>query len=218
MKYPVRAGYPIRAAIGILLLGIAAAVHGQEADRRDARFLEQAAQAGAFEIEASQLALRNAEHDEVKGYARKMIEAHTEMARELKALAKAGNVALPADPSPTQMRILKALQAETGAPFDREYAGDVAIAAHQDAVQLFVDAAEHAVDPEVKAYAQQQLPTLKAHLDAGLALAKTLAASGKASPDESPSSSGAGAPGTVSPASRNAPPTLLPGDKGAPTQ
>jgi putative membrane protein len=212
--------YWIRIGVSMLFLAGAASAHADELDRSDAHFIEQAAQAGAFEIEASQWAARNAEHDEVKRYASTMIADHTGVADQLKALAAAKGVSLPADLSVIQTRAIKALQAETGARFDQDYADDVAIAAHKDAITLFVEAAERARDPEVKAFAQQTLPALKAHLDAGMALRKSLAASGKASPAESPSAPGEGAtgaaPGTVSPASRQAPPTLLPGDKGAP--
>jgi putative membrane protein len=202
----------------ILFLAGTAAAHGDELDRRDARFMEQAAQAGEFEMQASRLAARNAEHDEVKHYARTMLEDHAAVAKQLKELAAAKGVALPADPSMSQARTIKTLQAETGTRFDQDYAADVAVAAHKDAVAVFVEAAGQARDPEVKAFAQQTLPSLKAHLDAGMALQKSLAASGKASPEENtPAAGGAGAsPGAVSPASRSAPPSLLPGDKGAP--
>ncbi|AOB32566.1 hypothetical protein AKI39_20265 [Bordetella sp. H567] len=200
--------------MSIFFLATVATAHGEGLDRGDAQFMVRAAQADAFEVQASEWALRNAENDEVKRYARTMIDGHAAMADQLKALAAAKGVALPADMSDSQARTLKSLQGETGTRFDRRYADDVAIAAHNDAVALFVDAAEHAKDPEVKAYAQQGLPSLKSHLDAGMALRKTLAASGKASPEESVPAGAA--PGTVSPASREAPPSLLPGDRGAP--
>ncbi|CAM3794341.1 DUF4142 domain-containing protein [Bordetella sputigena] len=191
-------------------------VHAQESDRGDAAFMASAAQAGAFEIAASQLALRKAEHDEVKGYARTMLREHADVAKQLQALAASRNVALPSGLSTRQQAVMDSLQARTGASFDRQYADDIAVAAHQEAVGLFVDAAEHGKDPEIKAFAQQTLPNLKAHLDAGMALRKSLAASGKASPEARAPGADSAMPGTVSPASREAPPTLLPGDKGAP--
>jgi putative membrane protein len=211
------------------------AAHGDEVSHGDRRFMEQAARAGAFEIEASELAARNAEHDEVKHYARMMIQDHQAVAAQLKSLAAEKKVDLPSDLSMSQSRAVKSLEAETGARFDEDYADKIAVAAHKDAVEVFVEAAQRAQDPEVKAFAQQTLPGLKAHLDAGMALRKSLAASGKASPEESqprdstgnpPKAkpgesqprSGTGVPGSVSPASRQAPPTLLPGDKGAPSQ
>ncbi|WP_176464093.1 DUF4142 domain-containing protein [Bordetella genomosp. 11] len=211
MKYWIRIG-----ASMLLVAGMAgmAGARAAELDRGDAAFLAQAAQAGAFEIEASQWAVRNGEHDEVKRYAARMIADHTHMASELKTLADAKGVSLPSALSDSQARTLKALQGDSGARFDMQYADEVAIVAHNEAVKLFVEAGEQAKDPEVKAFAQQALPGLKAHLDAGIALRKTLAASGKASPEESPPAGAA--PGTVSPASRHAPPSLLPGDKGAP--
>ncbi|WP_157793094.1 DUF4142 domain-containing protein [Bordetella genomosp. 8] len=204
--------------IGVSLLWVTGPclAQAQEVDRADAAFMERAAQAGSFEIAASQLAQRKAEHDEVKRYARTMLDEHADMAGQLKALAAARKVSLPGAISSSQTHVMEALDAKNGTDFDLAYADDVAIAAHQAAVALFVDAAEHGKDPEVKAFAQQMLPNLKAHLDAGLALRKSLAASGKASPEESAPAASSGAPGAVSPASREAPPTLLPGDKGAP--
>lgn len=202
--------------VSMLLVTGTCLAQAQEVDRADAAFMEQAAQAGSFEIAASQLAQRKAEHDDVKRYARTMLDEHGDMASQLKALAAARKFALPGAISSDQARVMDALQAKNGTDFDLAYADDVAIAAHQAAVALFVDAAERGKDPEVKAYAQQMLPTLKAHLDAGLALRKSLAASGKASPEENSPAARSGVPGAVSPASREAPPSLLPGDKGAP--
>jgi putative membrane protein len=204
----------VRAILSIAFI-LGGAAHGGEISHGDRRFMEEAAQAGTFEIEASELAARNAENDEVQRYARMMIKDHTGVGRQLESLAEDKKVDLPKDLRMSQARDLKALQAESGRRFDLDYADKVAIAAHGDAIKLFVEAAERAQDPDVKAFAQQTLPGLKAHLDAGIALRKSLAASGKASPEES-RPSGSGVPGSVSPASREAPPSLMPGDKGAP--
>jgi putative membrane protein len=204
----------LRAIVSVLFL-LGGPAHGDEVSHGDRRFMEEAAQAEAFEIKAGALAARNAENDEVKHYACMMVDEHTGMARQLESLAESKSVDLPKDLTMDQAREIKALQDESGRRFDLDYADKVAIAAHNDTIKLFVEAAERAQDPEVKAFAQQTLPSLKAHLDAGIGLRKTLAASGKASPEESRPAS-PGVPGAVSPASRAAPPSLLPGDKGAP--
>ncbi|ARP89488.1 hypothetical protein CAL14_03610 [Bordetella genomosp. 9] len=192
---------------------VAAVAHGAELTTSDQRFIEHAAQVNTFETEASEWAARNAEHDDVKRYADMMIQDHGNVSRELKALAAAKGVTLPTDLPAGESRSLKTLRAETGTRLDEDYVDKVAVAAHKEAVQEFVDAAEHAKDPEVKAFAQQTLPVLKAHWEAGMALRKSLSASGKASPGEN--AGPAGGAGGVSPASRQAPPSLLPGDKGA---
>jgi putative membrane protein len=204
--------------LGMVAMAGTAVAQAADISRGDREFLRHAAQANTFESEASLWTQRNGEQDEVKRYAGLMVQDHATVARQLKELAAAKGVELPADLPPAQARILKELQSESGTRLDRSYADKVAVAAHKDAVELYSDATGKARDPEIKAFAQQTLPSLKAHLDEGIALQKSVAASGQASPPERAAPAPSGVPGGVSPAAREAPPSLLPGDKGAPTR
>ncbi len=131
----------------------------------DKYFLKTAAQAGAYEIEGSQLALNKAKNAEVKLFAKHIIEDHSKAAAELKALAGKKGVELPAKPSLLQRTSLKFLDTHKGASFDDSYAENVGVDAHESAVELFTEAAADADDPDVKKFAQQTLPTLQKHLE-----------------------------------------------------
>jgi putative membrane protein len=140
----------------------------------DKHFMKAAAQAGAYEIEGSQLALNKAKNPEVKTFAKHIIEDHTKAAAELKALARKKGVELPAKPSLLQRTSLKLLDTHKGASFDDDYAENIGVDAHESAVELFSEAAQDGDDAEVKTFAQQTLPVLQKHLEMAKALkAKT---------------------------------------------
>jgi putative membrane protein len=66
---------------------------------------------------------------------------------------------------------LKALELR-GDGFDEAYGDEIAIAAHEDAIELFEEAAKRATDEDLKRFAADTLPLLKRHLDMGRALRK----------------------------------------------
>lgn len=156
---------PLALAASVLLVFATAAQA-----RSDKSFMEQAAQNGAAEIEASQLATTKASSQEVKTFASTMITDHTKVDGELKALAASKKVELPKGPSLKQRAELKLVGASDGAGFDERYAKSFGIKAHEETIELFEDASREAKDPEVKAWAAKTLPSLKHHLEMARAL------------------------------------------------
>lgn len=150
----------------VVLLVLAAHAHA----RSDAAFMKQAAQNGAAEIEASQLAGTKAKSADVKSFAATMVSDHTKVAGELKALAASKKVELPEGPSMKQKAGIKLLGGADGDAFDARYAKDFGVDAHVDTIKLFEQAAKEAKDPEVKAWAEKTLPGLKHHLEMARAL------------------------------------------------
>jgi len=159
-------------ALGLALsFGLAGGmVSAAELSRGDTKFLQKAAVSGMLEIEASKLAQERAQSQEVKDFAKMMVTDHTKVGEELKALASTKNVTLPSELPRSERNTIKDLTEKTGHDFDEEYAEEIAVDAHKDAVDEFEDAAEDAKDPEVKAFAAKTLPALKAHLAKGEAL------------------------------------------------
>lgn len=163
-------------AVGLMAGNVAFAADN-ELDRGDRRFLQRAAQAGQFEIEASKLATQRAVTPEIKEFAEMMITDHTAVDQELKTLAQQKGVELPSDLRWRQSRALKRLEGrEDVEEFEEDYVDNVAVDAHQDAVELFEDAADDAEDPDVKAFASKHLPTLQKHLEQGKALQEKMEA------------------------------------------
>lgn len=154
----------IRAA---LLAATAAATGAALADvpRADATFMKRAAESGMLEIEASTLAEGKAASDAVKSFAAQMLKDHKAADSELKALASSKGVELPTEMPSADKKRVEALGALEGATFDREYAKEIGIKAHNKAVKVFREASTKARDPQVKAFAGKTLPTLEHHLE-----------------------------------------------------
>jgi len=146
-------------------------------DDRD--FIEGAAHAGNAEIEASKLALEKAASPDVKSFAQKMIDDHTKVGDELKTLAQGKGVTPPDGPSLVQTAKIKALGLMSGENFDKMYASQIAVSAHEDAVELFKKNAAEAEDPDLKAFASKTLPALEEHLRMGKELQQKVGGEGK---------------------------------------
>lgn len=155
-------------SLSLVLAGFALA--GQAHARSDESFMKEAAHAGAAEIEASKLAQTKARSADVKTFATAMVNDHTKVADELRALAASKNVKLPDGPSMTQKAELKLIDAGDNDKFDERYAKHFGIKAHEDTIKLFEEASREAKDPEVKAWASKTLPGLKHHLEMAQAL------------------------------------------------
>ncbi|MFA7667989.1 MAG: DUF4142 domain-containing protein [Burkholderiaceae bacterium] len=151
-------------ATGLALAQGAAAI---DLSNDDQRFLREAGESGMLEMQASELAVQKAENPELKRYAEMMIKDHGAVDQELKALAQRKGFQLPVELEGGKLRLMENLRQLEGAGFDEEYADEVAVDAHEDAVELFEDAAEDADDDEVRAFAAKHLPALQNHLEMG---------------------------------------------------
>lgn len=132
--------------------------------RDDRSFLEQAAQNGHAEMEASRLAAQKAGDPQVKRFAQTMVDEHTRMAAELDALARSKGVTLPTEPSLLQKGKLKLLSSADGPAFTRRYVESFGVEAHEETIALFQKGSREAKDPQVKAFAEKGLPSLQRHL------------------------------------------------------
>ena len=147
----------------LCLVGAATA---QKLSSSDADFLKKAAEGGQAEIAASKLAESKSSSAEVKAFASQMVADHTKSGEELKQLAAAKGVTLPVEPSKAQAKKLKDLESASGAAFDKRYAENFGVEAHQDMLKL-VKSGTKAKDADVKGFAEKTLPTVEHHLDMG---------------------------------------------------
>nr|WP_232468219.1 DUF4142 domain-containing protein [Bordetella genomosp. 13] len=135
----------------------------QKLDGEDEDFLERAAQAGHTEIAGSKLAQQKARSADVKKFAEQMVADHTKVGEQLAALARSKGYTPPDEPSLIDKAKLKTLEMRDEG-FDKAYADEIGVQAHQDTVDLFKKAAEQAKDADVKAFAAKTLPALEQHL------------------------------------------------------
>lgn len=132
--------------------------------RSDRKFMREAAGGGLFEVQASQLAASKSGDEAVKRFAAMLVEHHTAVNNELKQLAAAKGVELPAEPPGDKRRLLDKLGKQSGAEFDREYVREVGLKDHEKDIKAFEKASKDARDPQLKAFVDKTLPVLREHL------------------------------------------------------
>ena len=129
---------------------------------RDRAFMIKAAQGGIAEVELSQLAVRRAASNEVKQYARQMIQDHGRTNNRLSQLAQQKGVTLPTEMDAQHQALREQLEKMSGRSFDRAYMRAME-ADHEQMVALFQNQATQGRDPELKAFAADTLPKLQQH-------------------------------------------------------
>lgn len=135
-------------------------------------FVDQLAVSNAAEIQAAQVALAKASFDDTRNLARRLIANHTELDQQLAALAQQLSISLP-DTAILQAQAAKLQRAPgKGQSFDNGYAA-AQVKAHEAAVQLFENEIQSASHPELKAFAEANLPMMKKHLQMAQRLLKT---------------------------------------------
>ncbi len=142
--------------------------YGREESEQDfsMHFVHKASAAGAFEIRSSRLALDKSHDDMVRKFARRMIHDHTMASSQLAAAVATSSVdasAVANEPSARQHEVLNDLEDRSGRDFDAHYI-EAQVKAHEHAVRLFDDYAQHGQDQSLRDFAGQTLPTLQAHL------------------------------------------------------
>jgi putative membrane protein len=129
-------------------------------------FIDKAAVSNKFEIDTSQLALEYGRSEDVKKFAKEMVDDHTKVGEEFKATLKAANITPPADSLDLthQAKYAKLRVFTTESGFDSSYVTQQ-LAAHEEAVQLFKDHAANDPTPAIKDFAAKTLPKLEHHLE-----------------------------------------------------
>jgi putative membrane protein len=129
----------------------------------DREFVENAAKGGMAEVDLGKFAQEHASSPQVKDFAAKMVQDHSKANEDLRSLAQAKGVTMPAGPSHKDNHEMSKLSKLTGADFDREYMNSM-VKDHKKDVKEFQKEADKAKDADVKSFAANTLPTLQQHL------------------------------------------------------
>jgi putative membrane protein len=149
-------------------------------DKADQKIVMHLAQANMAEIEEARLAQSKSQNDQVKNFAKQMIDDHTKALDEVKALAANRGVTLPTDLDKTHKAKADKLGNLSGDAFDRAYLKDAGVADHKKAQSMLRQAQGKARDPDVKALVARILPTVEQHLNSVQQLQKGSGKNGKA--------------------------------------
>lgn len=130
-------------------------------------FVTSVPNANEFEIQSSKLAEQKSPSEDVKAFARQMIEDHTKVAEDFKAAMSQGQTTASIKPAgsglqPKEQQMLGELKSASGKDFDAKYI-KMQTDAHKDALALFSTYAKSGDDPAMKEFAKKVLPVLKMH-------------------------------------------------------
>ncbi|MDR3449966.1 MAG: DUF4142 domain-containing protein [Alphaproteobacteria bacterium] len=136
-------------------------------------FVTEAASAGQFEIQSSQLAQDRDPDPATKSFAQQMIADHQKIGAELKDLVKSKNikVTIPDAMGSSDQSMLDSLKSVNGADFDKQYRDDQ-YSGHKNVVNLFQRYARGGDNPDLQQWAQKTTPILEHHLEMSRSLDK----------------------------------------------
>ena len=163
MDYRHRCIRPAFLFCALVLAGVASAAQSGALTKGDRTFIEKAAKGGVAEVELGNLAQQKAQNQQVKDFASRMVKDHSKANDELKGIASAKGVTVPAEMDKSAVKEKEKLEKLAGAKFDREYMSHM-VKDHKKDVKEFADEAKNAKDPDVKNFAASTLPTLQEHL------------------------------------------------------
>jgi putative membrane protein len=130
----------------------------------DNEFVVKAASGGLMEVQLGQMAAEQAMSSAVKQFAQLMVNDHSKVNEELKALASRKNIAIPTTPGEDHTDHINKMRDKKGIEFDKDYM-KLIIDDHKEYVDEFEEASREAKDPEIRAFAAKHLPTLRTHLE-----------------------------------------------------
>jgi putative membrane protein len=159
------------------LVAIALPAYSQTSQNQSTQqFVEKAAISDMFEIQSSKLAMEKSNNNDIKQFARMMVDDHTKVSEEMKSIAqKVQGVQVPTQMDAEHQKKLDQLRSASGAQFDQRYRGDQ-IQGHEAAVSLFDQYAQSGENAELKSWAQKTLPQLRNHLKQAQALPQSTGA------------------------------------------
>lgn len=132
-------------------------------DKSDEGFLKKAAQGGKLEVELAPIAEQNAQSQEVKDFAKRMLTDHGKANEKLQALATKEGITVPDQPSIAQRAKIEELKKRHGAAFDKAYMSYM-VKDHTNDVNEFKTEAYSAHSAAVRDWVSNTLPTLESHL------------------------------------------------------
>ena len=128
----------------------------------DLDFVLKAASGGMEEVALGELAAQKVQSQQVKELAQLIVQEHTAANQELMQVAGSKGIQVPETTSTASQTVAASMSELNGPKFDLAYVMQQQ-GAHLAAVAMFEHAANHAMDPDVKAFAQEYLPKIQAH-------------------------------------------------------
>ena len=126
----------------------------------DRDFLARALGVNQTEIVLGQMAIKRGTTPEVRAMGEKMVQRHTELARQLRTLAQSDPASEPPALSADQKKTIARLAAVAEHEFDRSFKNTVG-AGHVEELAMYREEVSHAVDPRLSALAAGRAAALE---------------------------------------------------------
>lgn len=138
---------------------------------RDRAFLKRALEDGYGQIKLGELAEQNSQSDDVRQFARTLIEDRKQLDTRLEPIAKQLGMGLPKDPSRKDRKLLDKLQRLNGTNFDAEFISAM-VRDHEDALKDFHSEADKTVNLPLRDTVKESTAMLSQHLETLATLAR----------------------------------------------
>jgi len=158
------------------MLGIAATlipVKAKAVTDDDKKFLATAAQSDQNEIALSQLAEQKATNPDVKAFADKMVQEHTQMTASMKPFADSWGLMPPTGPDADHQKEIDKLNGLSGNDFDKEYMSQM-VTDHSKALSAFTTEAKDTKDVKFRTAVIKGKTAVAAHKNMAYDLKKKL--------------------------------------------
>jgi putative membrane protein len=135
----------------------------------DKSFLEHAAEGNNAEIALANLALKKTAREDIKAFANRIVTDHQKANEQLKGIAAANHVEMPAGMGLKYTAEKARLTMLGGRDFEDDYVNTM-VDDHQADIEAFEKEVQYGADADLKKFASMTIPILKQHLS----MAKTL--------------------------------------------
>jgi putative membrane protein len=132
-------------------------------------FVQMATVSDNFEIESSRILLARSQHPQIREFAQRMIEHHTMMSTELRALPEATTRQVTNLDERHSNKLYELNQTQDVDMLNRLYVQQQ-VEAHEQAVLVFETYANGGEVPALRSFAQKHLPMIRQHLEMARAL------------------------------------------------
>ena len=157
------------AAVAAMLLASPAGLRAAETKHHHAAnpssptaFIKEAGAGGMAEVQLGNLAVERASSEDVKNFAKRMVDDHTKVGDDLQKVAQKKNVTLSKELDAKHKALYDRLAKLSGKEFDRAYM-EAMLADHRADVAAFQRETKSS-DADVRDFATRSLPTLEQHL------------------------------------------------------
>ncbi|WP_120992994.1 DUF4142 domain-containing protein [Stutzerimonas urumqiensis] len=132
-------------------------------------FVDQASAKGIAEIETAKMALDKSQAEDIRTFAQRMIDDHTQSNQKLAKLAQEKNLEMSDQATLMDMAKAMILKLRDGEDFNAAYANNQVVA-HEQTIELYREYVQNAENPDLVTFAETMLPKLEEHLQMAKAL------------------------------------------------